>query len=88
MFFDLDPDQLEDASRDVVIGYGGVGGLACYPIICSQLDSTKPENEKLIQGFRGLAWNITVLLNFQPLSSLQKLLSSLISEAICGFPAR
>ncbi|WP_027358331.1 S-methyl thiohydantoin desulfurase domain-containing protein [Desulforegula conservatrix] len=78
MFFDLDPDQLEDASRDVVIGYGGVGGLACYPIICSQLDSTKSENEKkLIQGSVGLAWNIgEQLLKFQPLSSLQKLLSS------------
>jgi len=51
MFFNLDPGQLEDESRDVVIGYGGVGGLACYPIIGSQLNSTNPDNEKkLIQG--------------------------------------
>lgn len=78
MFFDLDPDQLEDASRDVVISYGGVGGLACYPIIGSQLDSTNPDNEKkLIQGSVGLSWNIgEQLLKFQPLLNLQKLLSS------------
>lgn len=78
MFFDLDPGQLEDASRDVVIGYGGVGGLACYPIIGSQLNSLNPDNEKkLIQGSVGLAWNIgEQLLKFQPLTNLQKLLSS------------
>ncbi len=78
MFFDLDPDQLEKESRDVVISYGGVGGLACYPIICSDLDSGNPQNEaKLVQGSVGLAWNIgEQLLKFQPLSNLQKLLGS------------
>lgn len=78
MFFGLTPSQLEDASRDVVIGYGGVGGLGCYPILCGEIDSNKPENEmKLIQGSVGLAWNIgEQLLKYEPISNLQKLLSS------------
>lgn len=78
LFFDLDPGQLEDQSRDVVIGYGGVGGLACYPIKGNLLNSQNPENEKkLIQGSVGLSWNIgQQLLRFEPMSSLQKLLAS------------
>lgn len=78
MFFNMTPEQLEEASRDVVIGYGGVGGLGCYPIKGDSLNSLDPENEKkLIQGSVGLSWNIgRQLLLFEPLENLGKLLAS------------
>jgi len=78
VFYNLTPEQLEDQSRDVVVSYGGVGGLACYPIDGSQLNRNNPANEnRLIQGSIGLCWNIgQQILQYQPLLNLQRLLNS------------
>lgn len=78
LFYGLTPEQLEDQSRDVVVSYGGVGGLACYPIDGGQLNRTIPGNEdRLIQGSIGLCWAIgQQILQYQPLLNLQRLLSS------------
>jgi DUF917 family protein len=77
-FYGLTPEQLEDQSRDVVVSYGGVGGLACYPIDGGQLNSNIPGNEdRLIQGSIGLCWAIgQQILTYQPLLNLQRLLTS------------
>lgn len=78
LFYNLTPEQLEDQSRDVVVSYGGVGGLACYPIDGGQLNRNNPVNEdRLIQGSIGLCWNIgQQILKYEPLLNLQRLLSS------------
>lgn len=77
-FNGLTASELEDASRDVVVGYGGVGGLACYPLDGDQLNRNNPANEdKLIQGSIGLCWAIgRQILAYQPLEQLQRLLRS------------
>jgi len=46
LFYNLTPEQLEDQSRDVVVSYGGVGGLACYPIDGDQLNRNNPGKGK------------------------------------------
>jgi DUF917 family protein len=78
LFYNLTPEQLEEQSRDVVISYGGVGGLACYPVDGSQLNRDIPGNEdRLIQGSIGLCWNIgQQILAYEPLLNLQGLLNS------------
>jgi len=78
LFYNLTPEQLEDQSRNVVVSYGGVGGLACYPIDGSQLNRDIPGNEdRLIQGSIGLCWNIgQQILTYQSLLNLQRLLDS------------
>src|SRR5690606_39152206 len=74
----LTPEQLEAQSRNVVVGYGGVGGFACYPLEGSQLNRDIPGNEnRLIQGSIGLCWAIgQQILQYQPLANLQRLLNS------------
>lgn len=83
-FSGLTPEQLEDQSRVIVTGYGGVGGLACYPIDGGALNPNLPGNEnRLVQGSIGLCWAIgQQILKYQPLTNLQQLVAS---YGLCNF---
>jgi len=83
-FTGLTPEQLEDQSRVIVTGYGGVGGLACYPVDGGALNPSTPGNEnRLVQGSIGLCWAVgQQILNYQPLTNLQQLVAS---YGLCNF---